>query len=242
MGSSLQRLEVLLIGLIVLIAGAVIAVIMVLRPPSPSVYLHTTPQPIATSATGWPTRATTQTPSALPIASPTTSALQPTVVVVANNTLPATTLPVSTTETAPGIVMPSPPMVWAILPWLVLLAGLMGGILLGLWIRRHRRMTYTNQSVGQLLATADAITRDNNLKVMQDLAVQGLLTAELAAVARIDLTQPHQQRAASADSSRTAPPDRLAAPRFPAPDIAEASSAAPSQAEPATPPATIAHY
>src|SRR5258706_7407088 len=140
MGSSLQRLEVLIIGLIVLIAGAVVGVIMVLRPPSPSAYLHTTPQPIATSATGWPTRATTQTPSTLPIASPTTSALQPTVVVVANNTLPATTLPVSTTETAPGIVMPSlavPPIVWAMWPWLVLLAGLIGGILLGLPIRRH---------------------------------------------------------------------------------------------------------
>ncbi|MFL5800907.1 MAG: hypothetical protein ACJ8CR_04120 [Roseiflexaceae bacterium] len=199
MGSSLQRLEVLMIGLIVLLAGAVVVLIMVLRPASPSAYLHTTPQPIAGGTAGWPTRAPVQTLAAPPTAiSAATSVPQTTIAPAAMNAPAATALPGSIIGTAPGIVRPSlavPPIVRAMWPWLVLLASLIGGIQVGLRIRRQRRMTYTNQSVGQLLATADATTRDTNLKVMQNLAAQGLLTAELAAVAGIDLAQLHQQRA-----------------------------------------------
>jgi hypothetical protein len=208
MGSSLQRLEVLIIGLIVLLAGAVVAIIMVLRPLSPLQYQPTTPQPIASSAAGGPASVPAQTSvtplTAIPTAAPATaipaatSAPQVMAAPAVTNTLSATALPVSITEIAPRFVLPSPavlPTVRAIWPWLVLLAGPIGGLVVGMRIRRRRRMTYTNQSVGQLLATADAVTRDTNLKVMQDLAAQGLLTAELAAVAGIELAQPHQQRA-----------------------------------------------
>lgn len=206
MGSSLQRLEVLIIGLIVLLAGAVVAIIMVLRPLSPSQYQATTPQPIASSAAGGPASVPPQTSvtplTAIPTAAPitpipvATSAPKATVAPAVINTLPVTQVPLSTTGVAPDSVMPSlavPPTVRDMWPWLVLLAGPIGGLVVGMRIRRQRRMTYTNQSVGQLLATADATTRDTNLKIMQDLAAQGLLTAELAAVAGIDLAQPQQQ-------------------------------------------------
>jgi hypothetical protein len=198
MGSSLQRLEVLIIGLIVLLAGAVVVLIMVLRPASPSPYLDATPLPVAASATGWPPSVPLQTSATSPIAlPPATSVPQTTVAPAATSVPAATVLPGSILGTAPTMVMPSlavPPIAWAMWPWLVLLASAVGGLVVGMRLRRRRRMTYTNQSVGQLLATADVTTRDTNLKVMQDLAAQGVLTAELAAVAGINLAQPHQQR------------------------------------------------
>src|SRR4051794_6264576 len=43
MGSLLQRLEILLIGLVLLIAGAVVIVLLTVHPPSPAVYMQTTP-------------------------------------------------------------------------------------------------------------------------------------------------------------------------------------------------------
>src|SRR5581483_9466127 len=52
MGSSLQRLEVLLVGLVIICAGAAVAVLLVLRPASPAVYIQTTPQPIIGSEHG----------------------------------------------------------------------------------------------------------------------------------------------------------------------------------------------
>jgi hypothetical protein len=39
MGSSIHRLEVLIIGLIVLLAGAVVTVMLALRPAAPPLYL-----------------------------------------------------------------------------------------------------------------------------------------------------------------------------------------------------------
>ena len=70
MGSSFQRLEVLVIGLIVLIAGAVVAVMMLLRPVTPSAYLPTTPQSIAGGAVQRPTSAPQQTTAVPPTAIP----------------------------------------------------------------------------------------------------------------------------------------------------------------------------
>ena len=60
-----------------------------------------------------------------------------------------------------GLTLPSlalPPIVRSIWPWLLLLIGAGGGSLVGLRIRR-RRMTYTNQNVGQLLAAAALLSR-----------------------------------------------------------------------------------
>ena len=86
MGSSFQRLEVLAIGLIVLLAGAVVAVMMLLRPVSPSAYLPTTPQSIAGGAVQRPTSAPQQTTTVPPTTSPVaTSGTLVTVVPVATN-------------------------------------------------------------------------------------------------------------------------------------------------------------
>jgi hypothetical protein len=133
-------------------------------------------------------------PTAIPVETVDTLA---TIVLAATSAPAATALPGSIIRTVPSTALPTlvvPPIVKAMWPWLVLLAGPIGGLVVGMRIRRQRRMTYTNQSVGQLLATADAVTRDANLKIMQNLAAKGLLTSELAAVAGIDIAQPAQRR------------------------------------------------
>src|SRR5262249_32707428 len=159
--------------------------LMVLRPASPTAYLATTAQPIATIGTARPTSAATQAPTAIPTTAPATAAPAATGVPQPN------TIPVPSAAPMRRLTLPSlalPPIVQPIWPWLLLLIGAGGGSLVGLRIRR-RRMTYTNQNVGQLLAAADSTTRADNIKVMQNLAAQGLLTAELAAAAGIDLAQ-----------------------------------------------------
>ncbi len=174
MGSSLQRLEVLAIGLIMLLAGVVVAVLMVVRPTAPAISLTATPQPIMTSADVQ--RSNTATSTTAPAASHE---------------------PQSTTALPRGLTLPSllvSPTVRTSWPWLLLLSGAAGGSLVG-WRMRRRRMTYTHQNVRQFLAVADSTTRADNIKVMQGLAAQGLLTAELAAAAGIDLAKPHKRRA-----------------------------------------------
>jgi hypothetical protein len=170
MGSSLQRLEVLLIGLVVLIAGAVVAILLVLRPSSAADVLAT-PPPIAAGAVHEPS---------IPPMPPTSAPVQlPTAAPARNTVLPRLTVP---------------PIVRAIWPWLLLAVGLGSGALIV--VRRRRpRMPATHQNVAQLFVTADARTRRDNRNVMRDLAAQGVLTAELAAVAGIDLAQPHKRRA-----------------------------------------------
>jgi hypothetical protein len=194
MGSALQRLEILLIGLVVLLAGAVAALLLVLRPPSQPASQSSTPQPLVTRA---PTLSTST-----PASGPTSlSAHYPTVV-------PAITAPVATPAATTAIAQPSstvatPPgasiglvlssILAASWSWFLVPLGL-GGVALVLIRRRQRRMTYTNQTVGQLLEAADATTRTDNLKIMRGLAEQGLLTAELAAAAGIDLSFSQQNR------------------------------------------------
>jgi hypothetical protein len=73
MGGALQRLEILLIGLILLLAGVVAIFLTFIRPPSPAAYIPTTPLPIATSAAA--TIVVTQPMVTQPAATP----LQPTV-------------------------------------------------------------------------------------------------------------------------------------------------------------------
>src|SRR5687768_9777980 len=63
MRGALQRLEVLLVGLVLVCARVVVAVLLVLRPPAPTVYLQTTPQPIAGVAAE-PTQVPIATPAA----------------------------------------------------------------------------------------------------------------------------------------------------------------------------------
>jgi hypothetical protein len=48
MGGTLHRLEILLVGIVLLLAGAVVAALTLLRPPAQVVYERVTPQPVAT--------------------------------------------------------------------------------------------------------------------------------------------------------------------------------------------------
>ena len=82
-----------------------------------------------------------------------------------------------------------PQTIW---PWLVVLAVMSAAPLLLLRFRK-RRMTYTNQTIKQLLAASDTITRASNLRVLRGLAAQGALTSELATAAGIKQKLPRRQ-------------------------------------------------
>ena len=178
MGSVFQRLEVVLIGLILLIAGAVVAIVMLMRPPAAASYIQATPQPVATRAPG---TAATAVPT--PTAVSTTEPI-------------ATMVPAVTAVPMSGAIVPSAPalaLLSALWPTLLLAVGVVGLPLAARRFRR-RRMGYTRQNVSQLLATADAETRASNVRVMRDLAARGLLTDDLAAAAGIVLAQPARRR------------------------------------------------
>jgi hypothetical protein len=85
MGSSLQRLEVLLVGLVIICAGVAVAVLLVLRPATPAAYIQTTPQPIIGSEVHGSSAPAVQPTSAL-VATPT----DPT---AASATIEATSIP-----------------------------------------------------------------------------------------------------------------------------------------------------
>ena len=183
MGGVMQRLEVLLIGLVLLLAGAVAGILVFVRPPGP-VYLQTAPQPVVTRVA-----LSGGDPNGASLAAPTPTA-------ATQSPAPSVTAPLA--EAVPSgapAVSPVAAIVLrsqAIWPWIVLLAGLSAVPLL--LVRFHgRRMTYTNQNVEQLLAASDPVTRASNLRVLRSLSEQGVLTRELAAAAGIDLNLPRRQ-------------------------------------------------
>ncbi|MEN9938701.1 MAG: hypothetical protein RLZZ387_5280, partial [Chloroflexota bacterium] len=163
MGNSLQRLEVLFVGAIMLVAGLVAVLLLFVRPPPQPTYIQATAVPV--SALG-----ATPAPSAEPAIVPTT-APQPTV--ATSEVVPA---PSSLSGAAPSVLL----VAW---PFLLLAVGVGGLGLTGGRIVRRRRMAYTGQSVGMLLDASDAATREANLRVMQDLHAQGHLPPELAVAA-----------------------------------------------------------
>jgi len=200
MGSALQRIEVLLVGLVLLISGTVVVGFMLLRPASPTTYVQATPQAIVTSGavrpTSAPATASSSTaatgPTAAPVATAAlaaTSAPRATAISTATMAPPATAVPPTTSAPVPTLAVPL--IVKTIWPWLLLAVGLGGGAIVLLRMRK-RRMTYTNQSAGQLLPAADDLTRATNVRIRRGLAEQGVLTAELAAAAGMDLKQPHK--------------------------------------------------
>ncbi len=168
MGGSLQRIEVLLIGLALLIAGAVVALLTVVRPLVPPGDVQAAP------------------PTVVPLSAPTAVPSTPIAPVAATPPILATP-----SGRLDGASLPAlPRLLW---PLLLLVTGCLG-LPLAVLRARRRRMPYTNQSMAQLLATADATTRATNVRVMRDLAEQGVLTADLAAAAGIDLRQPTRRR------------------------------------------------
>jgi len=189
MGGTLQRIEVLLVGLVVLFAGTIVVTVALLHPASPTTYVQATPQPVVTSTAVPPA-------SAALTALPSTSAASLTATPIATAALTAASVPIPTAATPitsaslPTLaVLPVVKTVWL---WLLVALGLGGGALVILRMRL-RRMTYTDQSVGQLLAASDDVTRTTNMRIMRGLAEQGMLTAELAEAAGIDLKQRHKR-------------------------------------------------
>jgi hypothetical protein len=173
MGGSLQRLEVLLVGLVLVCAGAVVAMLLVLRPPAPAASIQTTPQPIAVGAAQ---------PTQVPIAPP--AALSAPLVSAPSQTTDA---PLTEPLASPHVTVPVG--VTAAWPWLLLSVGLCGLALVVLR-RRSRRLGYTNRSVQQLFAASDRVTHASNMQIVRDLAERGLLTPELAAATGVDHDQP----------------------------------------------------
>src|SRR5690606_33323809 len=121
--------------------GALVAALMLLRPPSQGTYELLTPEPVVTVATA---------PASLPVPMP----------------LPAASH--APTETAPMGLGEALPVLRVVLGALLLATGGMG--LAAVLARRvRRRMAYTDQSVGMLLGAADSATRAANLRVMRAL-------------------------------------------------------------------------
>src|SRR5689334_22124110 len=70
MGSALQRLEILLIGLVLLIAGAVVAILMIIHPSTPAVVVSASPTPIAPIPAGALTQTISTMASTIPAPTP----------------------------------------------------------------------------------------------------------------------------------------------------------------------------
>ena len=170
MGGALHRIEVLLVGLSLLLASALVALLTVVRPPASD-----RAQALAPAMTAQASAAAAPTiPANTPMAS------QP-----ATHAVTIATAPHERAAAGQALTW-----LYALTPLLLAASGL-GLPLVALRLRR-KPMPYTGQSLRQLLMSADATTRADNLRVMRDLAKRGVLTAELAASAGIAL--PHARR------------------------------------------------
>jgi hypothetical protein len=165
MGGTLHRLEILLVGVVMLLAGAVVAALTLLRPPAQVVYERITPQPVATRSTDLtPLVATTQPPATRTTAQEgVRTAAQP--------------VPFWQLELASALPALRVAGACALITIGVVALGYVAG-------RRLRpRMAYTGQSIGMLLGAADRATRASNLRIMRDLHARGQLSSELAVAA-----------------------------------------------------------
>jgi hypothetical protein len=188
MGSALQRLEILLIGLVLMIAGAVVAILMIVHPSTPTALVSASPTPIATI----PAVALTRTISAA-----ATTVPAPTPALIGTAASLSALAPTRVPRSGSASELPGRMLTVNLWPMMLLIVGLIGLPLAARRFRRRRMSSYTNQNVSQLLAAADAETRATNLRVMRTLAQQGALPAALAAAAGIDLKtfakQPHRR-------------------------------------------------
>ncbi len=148
MGGAVQRLEALLVALVLAIIVAAVAATLLVRSTPPPITRSAPPQAFAGAAQDEPAPAATGRDIAY------------------------------IGEALRFVVRFS--RFW---PWLLLASLLAGGGLL-LARSRRRRMPYHNQGMGQFLAAADQTTRATTLRVLRDLAARGLVTGELAQVAR----------------------------------------------------------
>lgn len=182
MGSSLQRLEVLLVGLVIICAGVAVAVLLVLRPATPTAYIQTTPQPIIGSEHG--SSAPAVQPTGALVATPT----EPTAAVAASE---PTSIPAAAPAPGAAVAFAIASRLRVAWPWLLLTVGA-AGLALAAARLRTRRLAYTNQNVKQFFAASDSATHASNMRIVRQLAERGLLTPELAAATGVDLKRSKQ--------------------------------------------------
>lgn len=172
MGNAIQRLQILLVGLLLLLAAAVAVIVVFMRPES-SGLLQVTPVPVATAASqATPIVATVIPTTIATVAAPTAQS------VAAAPAMPAA--PALTFAEVAAISYQFAMLVW---PFALLAVGVVGVALVARRIFRRRRMAYTGQSVGMLLDAADTTTRATNLQAMRDLQQRGELPQALAEAA-----------------------------------------------------------
>lgn len=157
-----QRLEVIILAVLIVFGMGVGALIMLVRSPTP-IYIQYQPQPLGQSV---PTALAV--PSAMPIATIAPTAVSPTIV-------------------EPAAAMPLVDVQPFVLPVGLGIAGIVAMALIGYLYRRQRNsraMPHVNQSLSMLFRHASPEARDSNLRVMSDLANKGLLPAEMHGVIR----------------------------------------------------------
>ena len=174
MGGALHRLQVLIVGLILLLSGTIVVALIYLRPPAQGAYLVITPVPVAGTdgqVMPLPTQSTSAAQAA-PRPSAPTPAERPQV-------LPAPAVPLLGFWASLGLALSR------LSPLLLALLGA-AGLLIASWrMVRRTRMAYTGQSVRMLLVAADPRTRAANRRVLRELHAQGQLPEELASAAGI---------------------------------------------------------
>src|SRR5689334_11229505 len=111
MGSSLQRLEVLLVGLVIICAGAAVAVLLVLRPATPAAYIQATPQSISGSEHA------SSAPTVQPTSASIAASTQPTVAVAA---IEPTSIPAAAPTSAAVTAFAVSSRLTVAWPWLLL--------------------------------------------------------------------------------------------------------------------------
>ena len=160
--SGTQRLEIIILAMLLVLGMAVGAVVMLVRPSTPT-YVQSAPQPLGQTA-------------ATALAVPTSAPIAP-----------VAPKPASAIVAEPVVALPFVDVQRLLLPIGLVVMGLACSVLLvGVYRRRGKQhgMPHVNQSVAMLFKHASREARDSNLRVMNELAEKGLLPADLQATVR----------------------------------------------------------
>ena len=154
MGSVHQRVEVLLIGVMLLLVGVIVVGLTVFRPVVPGIAAVPTPAPLSTRSVVQPTAGATIVPTVVPATIVATSV--PTVITVPSATAQASA-PHASSVTLLAQVQPALRAAW---PWLLLAVGGVGNGLVLLRWRRRRRFAVKQRSTTVISQTRTDHSQD----------------------------------------------------------------------------------